>query len=141
MNDGIKQENIKQYLSAFTNNIDEKNYVYCQIKPVTIISWITNILRFGQASIMYFSENEIVFLHLNRMGNYVGNTTIIPYEDINHFDRVSFAAIHLMLIKCNVNKDMSITIPKLLLGGKWQSENLKNLLDNDFYKDIWQKNS
>ncbi|GKX60735.1 hypothetical protein [Leminorella grimontii] len=143
MNDGLKRDNVNRILKELIpdEEIDEKKYVHCLVRPYSFFSMIMSIITMGKPAVMYFAEKEIILLYLTMMYDYSGEFKTIPYDDVPGIDCYSLGLKKTALLRRCSERSLDITMPIKCLGCSWQSENLTYLSDNKFFQESWPRSA
>lgn len=136
MNNGINEQAIEKYLSSTGRTISQ-NYVYAYVMPSDLDSFLLGELSVVNLEnfIIVFYENEILLVPLTLNGDFDTNQQPIVIEK-SIIDDIKIKK-GLLQYKINIitsKGSLKLNCTKKILSNPWQSNNIKNLEANNWFR-------
>lgn len=134
MNNGFKLDKIKDYFELEKlPEFDDKSILYI-LKDASLWQYI--LFNFFATLLIkhyliYFQPNQIILIKLTILGDLTKNIKKIPMEKITNL-QFKRGTIRSKLSFMVDNQKFEFKLPNLLLVGKWQKANLKQII-NDYF--------
>ena len=135
MNEAMKIENIETYMKPLDIPVSQ-NFVYGYTEPGIMSSFTCGALASFvdmQYYLLFFSSAEITLVGLTMMGQFSDNHIRIPYEDIEYLKVKKGLIQYKIVVKVKGEKKLTFKSNKVIVGIKWQKNNLAFLDSTGWY--------